>query len=488
MVEVLFTHAYLLRLDPKQWRQQQPYAPLATITAAAVVREAGFTVALHDTTFAHGAETLGLALLAHTPTFLVIYDDGFNYLTKMCLTAMREAAFGLAARGRAYGCRVIVASSDSTDHYADYLARGADFVLLGEADQTLPDLLHALRGGTDPAHVPGLAFCGTNGAVQTTGRRAVMTDLDALPLPAWDLVDLRPYRAAWLSSTGYFSLNVATTRGCPYKCNWCAKPIYGNRYHARSPAHVVRELQLLQARVGLEHVWFCDDIFGLKPGWVERFAELVEAAGLRFRFKIQSRADLLARAGAAEALARAGCETIWLGAESGAQSILDAMDKGITVEQIYEATRRIRQLGMQPAFFLQFGYPGETKTDIAATLRMLFELMPADIGVSVSYPLPGTLFYERVKTELTQKANWTDSGDLALMFRNTYPPAYYRALHRYVHRRFRQRQALAAVRGLLAAPETLTRHRFRQAASVLYHAPAALLARFAWRKAEGRGE
>lgn len=485
MVQVLFTHAYLLRLDPKQWRRQQPYAPLATITAAAVVREAGFSVALHDTTFAPGPESLEPALLAHAPTYLVIYDDGFNYLTKMCLTAMREAAFGLAARGRAHGCRVIVASSDSTDHAADYLARGADFVLLGEADQTLPDLLRTLSHGDDPAHVPGLAFLAPSGGVQTTGRRAVMTDLDALPLPAWDLVDLLPYRAAWLRSTGYFSLNIATTRGCPYKCNWCAKPIYGNRYHARSPAHVVRELQLLQARVGLEHVWFCDDIFGLKPGWVESFAELVAAAGLRFRFKIQSRADLLARPGAAEALARAGCETIWLGAESGAQSILDAMDKGITVAQIYEATRRIRHLGMAPAFFLQFGYPGETKADIAATLQMLFELMPADIGVSVSYPLPGTLFYERVKAELTQKANWTDSSDLALLFRNTYPPAYYRALHRYVHQRFRQRQALTAVRELLAAPQTLTRPRLlRQAASVFYHTPAALLAHFAWRRAE----
>ena len=118
MAQVLFTHAYFLRLDAKQWKLQQPYPPLGTITAAAVVREAGFSVALHDTMFATGPHDLTAALHAHTPAYLVIYDDGFNYLTKMCLTKMREAAFRMAEIGAAYGCRVIVSSSDSTDHYA----------------------------------------------------------------------------------------------------------------------------------------------------------------------------------------------------------------------------------------------------------------------------------------------------------------------------------------------------------------------------------
>ena len=482
MARVLFTHSYFLRLDPKQWRQQQPYAPLGTLQAAAVVREAGFEVALHDVMFAAGPGDLEPVLRARQPAYLVIYDDGFNYLTKMCLTAMREAAFQLAALGQTHGCRVIIASSDSTDHWAEYLARGADYVLLGEAEITLRELLLALERGHDPAALPGLARRGADGAARTTGRRPVLTDLDALPLPAWDLVDLAPYRQAWLQSTGYFSLNVATTRGCPYKCNWCAKPIYGNRYHARSPESVVRELLLLRERFGLEHVWFCDDIFGLKPGWIDRFAQLVVAHGLRFRFKIQSRADLLTEPGTAAGLARAGCEIIWLGAESGSQAILDAMDKGITVAQIHAATHLIRRHGMRPAFFLQFGYPGETRADIDATLRMLFDLMPDDIGVSVSYPLPGTRFYEKVRAELSDKANWTDSNDLALLFRNTYPPAYYRALHRFVHQRFRRQQAWQATRTLLAAPRQLTKAGLYQAASVLYHAPATAVAAFRWRQ------
>ena len=229
---------------------------------------------------------------------------------------------------------------------------------------------------------------------------------------------------------GYFSLNISTTRGCPYKCNWCAKPIYGNRYHARSPRHVVEEIKLLKERYRFDHIWMCDDIFGLKPGWVQEFAELVEQEQLSFRFKIQSRADLLMQENYVEALARAGCENSWMGAESGSQKILDAMDKGTTVEQIAGATRRLREHGIQVSFFIQFGYPGETREDIELTIRLIKSLKPDNIGISVSYPLPGTVFYERVKSELKEKANWTDSDELRLMFRSTYSPEFYKQLHR----------------------------------------------------------
>jgi radical SAM superfamily enzyme YgiQ (UPF0313 family) len=234
---------------------------------------------------------------------------------------------------------------------------------------------------------------------------------------------------------------MATTRGCPYKCNWCAKPIYGNRYNSHSPQSKADELAYLVAHFGAEHIWFGDDIFGLKPGWVQEFADELEKRNLRIKFKIQSRADLLLNGDTIAALARAGCEEVWMGAESGSQKVLDAMDKGITVNQIREARALLRQQGIRVAFFLQFGYLGETWEDIQATIDMLFETMPDDIGISVSYPLPGTGFYEKVKTELGAKSNWTDSDDLHLMFKNTYSPEFYKRLHRYVHKRFRLAQA-----------------------------------------------
>ncbi len=419
----------------------QPYAPLGTMYAAALLRQEGYDVQLHDVMFAHGPDDIEPKLQAFRPDVLVVYDDGFNYLTKMCLTNMREAAFDMSKRAKEYGCAVIVSSSDSTDHYAEYLDNGADYIIIGEAEQTLLELVNTLKEKQDNTNtIPGLAYKTGEGILKTPPR-PVMTELDSLPFPAWDLVDVEQYRKAWLQSTGYFSINMGTTRGCPFKCNWCAKPIYGNRYNARSPENVVQELKLLDDKYGIDHVWFCDDIFGLKPGWVARFAELVKQSGLQFRFKIQSRADLLLKDEQIAPLAAAGCEVVWMGAESGSQSILDAMDKGTTVGQIAEATALLKRHGIKPAFFLQFGYPGETIDDIKKTLKMLEDLIPAEIGISVSYPLPGTKFYEKVREQLGEKANWTDSDELALMFKNTYEPEFYKQLHRYVHAHFRRLRA-----------------------------------------------
>ena len=185
-----------------------------------------------------------------------------------------------------------------------------------------------------------------------------MKDLDSLPLPAWDLVSIEPYRQSWLKHAGCFSINIGTTRGCPFKCNWCAKPIYGNRYNSRSPQNVIQEIKLLKEKFQIDHIWFCDDIFGLKPGWVNEFGDLVQKENLQFKFKIQARADLLLQENYIRDLARAGCDNIWMGAESGSQKILDDMEKGTTVEQIYESTKLIRKYGMKPSFFIQFGYLG----------------------------------------------------------------------------------------------------------------------------------
>lgn len=454
-MKVLFTHSYFLRYDPKQWQTMQPYAPLGTIYAASLLRENGYTVALHDVMFAEGPEAIAPVLNSFQPDVLVIYDDGFNYLTKMCLTNMREAAFKMSAMAKAMGCTVIVSSSDSTDHFEKYLDNSADFIILGEAEQTLLELVNAVKNKQeDKTTIAGLAFRVNEGTLRTVAR-SVMQDLDKLPYPAWDLVDVEQYKQAWINKSGYFSINMGTTRGCPYKCNWCAKPIYGNRYNARSPENVVTELKMLQQKYHFDHIWFCDDIFGLKPGWVKRFAELVNAEGLKFRFKIQSRADLLLKDEQIKPLAEAGCEEVWMGAESGSQRILDAMDKGTTIQQIEEATALLKRYGIKPAFFLQFGYPGETIEDIHKTIDMLGRLVPGEIGISVSYPLPGTKFYEKVKEQLGTKSNWTDSDDLALMFSNTYSPEFYKRLHRYVHAFFRKVRAGEQVKNAFRHPGSL---------------------------------
>jgi len=477
--KILLTHSYFLRFDPKQWKQQQPYPPLGTICAAAVLRKAGYHVALHDTMFATSAEEIMPVIKKERPEYVIIYDDGFNYLTKMCLTNMREAAFRMTKLAKQNGCKVIISSSDSTDHPKEYIGHGADYILVGEGETTLLELInHLTKNEKSIESIQGIVY-EKDGEMVLNSKRDVLKDLDSLPMPAWDLININPYKEAWQGKWGYFSINVATTRGCPFKCNWCAKPIYGNRYNSRSPENVIHELMYLKQHFAPDHIWFCDDIFGLKPMWVNHFADIAERENLNLRFKIQCRADLLLREDFVADLAKAGCESVWMGAESGSQKILDAMDKGIHLPQIYEATSLLKKYDVKPAFFLQFGYPGETLEDIQGTIKMLLELMPDDIGISVSYPLPGTVFYQNVKEQLKQKANWTDSDELALLFKNTYSPGFYKQLHRFVHKIYKRKKATKSIRGIIKAPFSVSYKEFRNALSILYYIPASYI--YKWR-------
>ncbi|MBI2977043.1 MAG: B12-binding domain-containing radical SAM protein [Chloroflexi bacterium] len=458
MMDILFGQSYYLRFDPKLWAAMQPYPPLGTLYAASYARSKGYSVALFDAMLAESEEEWGAALDQHRPRFACIFEDNFNYLSKMCLLRMREAAFTMIDMAKARGCAVIVCGADMTDHADLYLQRGADFVLLGEGELTLGELLDSLTGkSSQPLH--GILGLATNAEYRIPNtqssapeihpssfilhpsHRPDIRDLDSLPFPAWDLVDVPRYRKLWRERHGYYSMNMVTTRGCPYHCNWCAKPIWGQRYNSRSPENVVAELKWLKEKYRPDHIWFADDIFGLKPGWIERFAGLVGEADASIPFKCLQRADLINESVAA-ALVAAGCKTVWLGAESGSQKILDAMDKGDTVQDIYNAAKWLKRTGIEAGFFLQFGYPGETWADIQLTLKMVRECRPDDIGVSVSYPLPGTRFFERVKMELGEKQNWIDSNDLAMLYRGPFPQEFYRILHGRVHYEFRLRRAL----------------------------------------------
>ena len=484
MKKILFTHSYFYRFDPKQWNTKQPYPPLGTIYAAAVMREAGYKVSLFDTALIDSPEKIIPVIENDKPDYLVIYDDGFNYLTKMCLTNMREAAFRMAEIAKKNGLKVIASSSDAADHFEKYLEHGVDFVVIGEGEITLKELITSLdENRTNFNNIDGLAFKENEKIVRTSARQ-IVKELDTFPMAAWDLVDISSYKKIWFENHGYFSLNIATTRGCPFKCNWCAKPIYGNRYNSRSPQKVAEEIKYLIENFEAKHFWMCDDIFGLKPGWVQEFRDVVKLIGLKFKYKIQSRVDLLLQEDTIAALAESGTETVWVGAESGSQKILDAMDKGTTVKQIYDATKLLKKNGIRPAFFLQFGYLGEEKNDIERTINMVLELMPEEIGISVSYPLPGTKFYDNVKEQLKEKTNWTDSDELALMYKSTFSPFYYKKLHRYVHKVYRRKQSILNLKNLIFNPFNINRKKLRSAASLVYYSPMTLIDAFQLKRLE----
>jgi anaerobic magnesium-protoporphyrin IX monomethyl ester cyclase len=408
-VLVLLTHANHLYSDRKQIRKMQPYPPLQTLIAAAVLRRAGVDVAFFDATF---DRDFGSGLARVRPDMLAVCEDSFNFLTKMCLLQNRELAFEMAQAADELGIPAIVNSSDASDHPDAYLQAGFDRVIKGELEATLVATVRHWPLPVTP--------------------QPTIADLDELPSPAWDLLDIEPYRRAWMEAHGYFSMNLVGSRGCPYRCNWCAKPLYGDSYRYYSADRVAAEMECVKDLFQPDRLWFTDDIFGLSSKWTREFASRVEQRQAQIPFRMQSRSDLMTR-DTVEALARAGCAEVWMGAESGSQRILDAMEKGIRVEHIRQARENLRRHGIRACMFLQFGYLGEEWEDIESTIRLVRETKPDDIGVSVSYPMPNTRFHQIVKAQLGEKANWSDSGDLATMFQGQLPTEFYRALADALH-------------------------------------------------------
>jgi anaerobic magnesium-protoporphyrin IX monomethyl ester cyclase len=436
-VDVLVGHALFPALDPKQAERRRPYPPLGSLYVAAVLRRAGWRVALFDAMLAEDEGAFVASLERHQPRLVALVEDSFNYLSKMCLGRMRQAALTMTTAGARQGLPVLVSGSDATDDPAAFLGAGAVAVVLGEPEHAVAEATAVLlgrAGGEDLTAVAGLALAGRGAdAVRRTPPREPERRPDGFPWPARDLLDVDAYRSVWQEAHGLFSTNMASTRGCPFHCNWCAKPIWGQRYAMRSPEDVAAELAEVKRTLAPDHVWFADDIFGLRPDWTAAFGEAVAARSAQLPFQIQSRVDLMQPAALA-GLARAGCAEVWLGVESGSQAVLDAMQKGIRVADVAPAAERLRAHGIRVGFFLQLGYPGEEWPDILATRDLVRACLPDEIGVSVSYPLPGTPFYDRVADQLGPRRHWHDSRDLAMLFVGRYATPFYRRLHDVLHR------------------------------------------------------
>jgi anaerobic magnesium-protoporphyrin IX monomethyl ester cyclase len=437
MLSILVCHSYYLRLDHKQVLRAKPYPPLATLQVVATLRKAGHRVSFFDAMLADGIDEYERLLQADRPQLVLFYEDNFNFLSKMCLGAMRRAACHMMASARRTGARVIAAGPDVTDAPEPYLKAGADLALIGEGLSALFEVLPRLDACPDADNADLVR--GMSGIVRLSGGKA-LTESGSRTMPiaadvgmaAWDLVDMNRYRAIWLKAHGYFSLNMAASRGCPFRCAWCAKPIWGNQYLQRNASEVAGEMAHLKRSFNPDHIWFADDIFGFRVDWVAKFAASVRAADARIPFTIQTRADLVSER-MAEALRDAGCREAWIGAESGSQRVLDAMNKGTTVSEIRIARDRLRAVGIRVGFFIQLGYMDEQLADILATRDLLDAARPDEIGVSVSYPLPGTKFYDLVKAQLRGKTHWQESDDLEMMFQGTYTSDFYRAVRNLMH-------------------------------------------------------
>ncbi|MGH8200107.1 MAG: B12-binding domain-containing radical SAM protein [Steroidobacteraceae bacterium] len=465
MLSILLGHSYFLRLDPKQWQRAKPYPPLATLQVAAKLRALGHRVAFFDAMLADGTAQYERQLHTLEPQLVLLYEDNYNFLTKMCLERMREAACRMITLAKRAGARVIAAGSDATDEPNAYLTAGADAVLAGEGIEALEVLLQRLDGhpaidcAALTAEVTGVIGRGCEAKAARRTRVSIPPARGELPAPAWDLIDVDHYRAIWRRAHGRFSLNMASSRGCSFRCAWCAKPIWGNHYLQRPAAEVAAEMARIKREIAPDHIWFADDIFGFRVDWVNEFATALAASGGGIPFTIQTRADLISERMAA-ALGAAGCQEAWLGAESGSQRVLDAMNKGIRVAETHAARARLGAAGIRVGFFIQLGYLGEELPDILATRDLLETACPDDVGVSVAYPLPGTRFHELVRAQLGVKTHWQASGELAMMFPGTYTTPFYREVRDLLHEEVRLSTQHGALRGSSARARRSLRRRW----------------------------
>jgi len=413
-VDILFANSYFLSKDRKHQRIEGPFPPLGLLCLASVLRDKGYSVKVFDGTFESGPEDFGEAIDANHAKSVGIYSTVIS----------RRQALDMAGIAKRRGCSVLAGGPDPSSSPMTYIGGGVDIVGLGEGEETIVELMDKANGG-DLSGVPGIAYS-ENGKMHRTQPRPYITDLDALPLPARDLVDMSAYLDITRRFHGVSQTTVMTSRGCPFKCTWCAKPVFGNMYRHRDPAKVAEELMHLKQVYHPEQIRFADDVFTMNRGLTLRLCDEIERRDAIIPFECLSRVDLIDEE-LLDRLKQAGCRRILYGIESGSQSVLHSMKKGITLEEIRNVSRMTKARGIEQYWFLIFGYPGEGGDDIKATIELVRSLVPEGFGITVAYPLPGTEFHEIVRTTLREDEHWRIGRDNALLYRARYPASFYRA-------------------------------------------------------------
>ena len=432
---VLLVDPYQARRDPMERKFLELYPSLSLLTLAGYLREHGVEVRITDLTFDRDSRRVARALKEFRPHVVGVHTK----------TLTQERAAEVARAAREAGTFSVAGGPDSASRPDLYLDLGFDSVALGEGEVTLVDLARRRSHDRPAAGLPGLV---TRVGTRTVHgpHRPFVRDLDALPLPAWDLVDMDEYLRRWTERAGERRAAVLTSRGCPFDCSWCSKPTFGRTFRQQSPERVLQELRALKERYRVDYVRFCDDVFGISRRWLEELLDRMLAERLDLRFECLARVDLLKP----DLLARmraAGLERVYVGVESGSQKMLDLMNRGTRLSQVERTAESLRREGIRQFWFLMLGYPGETVEDIDATLALFRRFSPEEYSVSIAVPVPGTRFYESVKARLRGRAGPTrGDGGKALLYEAAYP----QTLYRWAQSRFDWEAKLARARDHLS--------------------------------------
>jgi anaerobic magnesium-protoporphyrin IX monomethyl ester cyclase len=415
MPELLLTHGYFLREDPKELLIRKPYTPLGLLYICSFLRSKGFDVEVFDSTFSMKAE-LFRHLQSERPSVLGIYA---NLMTRANVVEILDVA-------QKTGWKTVVGGPEPGAHIREYLAAGTDVVVVGEGEETMEELLPALQfaDAASLRKVKGIAFVNEEGCVEQTPPRPQIANLDSLPWPDRGAVDIAAYLETWRQAHGQSSLSVITARGCPYHCRWCSHQVFGKTHRRRNSRAVVDEVEWLLTTYHPDMLWIADDVFTIHHGWLREYAAEMRRRGLQIPFECISRADRL-NSEAVTLLAELGCFRVWIGSESGSQRILDAMERGVSVAQVQEAVALCKAKGIQTGMFLMWGYEGEDLSDIDATIEHVKRSDPDIFLTTVAYPIKGTPYYDSVRDSLVQLKPWAQTTDREIELRGRHSRRFY---------------------------------------------------------------
>ena len=421
-MDILLTHAYYVYEDPAERRIMKPYPPLGLLYIAAHLQSLDFDVQVIDSTFMSRQEHLESIRSANAPVTGIYV----NLMT-------RSNAIQVIQEARRSGSKVVLGGPEPANYAEEYLNRGADVIVAGEGEVTLTELLPMLNS-PDPdglAHVAGIIYRDASGAVTETAPRQLIKPLDGRPLPARASIDMSKYLDAWKSHHGASSVSLITARGCPYTCRWCSHSVYGFTFRHRSPEDVADELEWIRDTYNPDQVWYADDVFTMSRHWLRSFVEELEHRGLHFPFETISREDRLDEE-MVGLLARLGCYRLWVGAESGSQRILDAMDRRTDVTRMREVIEMLKSKGIRTGTFIMLGYEGERWADLDETAKHLRESLPDDVLTTLAYPIKGTPYYEDVADRIISPRDWESGSDRDISVAGRYSRRFYHHAQKWI--------------------------------------------------------
>ena len=431
-MDILLSHGYFLEEDTVEQEVMKPYPPLGLLYLSSYLKRSGFSVEVFDSTFSSPAAFEARAEKIRPS----VVGLSANLMTRVRVVEMIRLCHSL-------GSWVVVGGPEPANYARQYLAQGADVVVEGEGEETLEELLRYRCEGRPKAlaEIDGIFFRDQTGEVVRTPSRSMIRELDRLPFPDREAIDQKRYVDVWRRHQGRGSVSIITSRGCPYTCSWCSHGVYGFSYRSRSPQNVADEVEQLMRTFQPDMLWYADDVFTMNRKWLFAFSSELQKRNLKIPFETISREDRL-DADVIRELAAMGCFRLWIGAESGSQPVLDAMQRRTSASRVVEMVRLLQDNGIKAGLFIMLGYPGEQRRDVEATLTFLKSASPDRFLTTVAYPIKGTPYFDELGDRIVSSGVWETGTDRDLEVQGRYPDRFYRHAGRWIHHQMRLHREL----------------------------------------------